>query len=869
MKRILTAVLAGAGFTILNAAAADKPSPLPPPGPTPFLSVEDELKTFQLPEGYRLEPVLADPDIKEPVMCAFDGNGRLFVAEMRTYMQEIDGKNQHTPLSRVSMHYSSKGDGKFDQHTVFIDKLVLPRMILPLADGLLVGETDTKDLHIYRDTDGDGVADSKILVMKGGGQGGNLEHQPSGLIWGLDNWMYSAVNAYRLRLVGTNMIREATGGNGGQWGISQDDHGKIWVCNAGGERGPLNFQIPILYGSYSTKDEFAPGYSVVWPAMGLEDVQGGHGRHRPEDATLNHFTATCGGEIFRGDRLPAEVRGNFFFGEPVGRLVRRTKVDVREGLTFLSNPHEKSEFLRSTDANFRPVNGATAPDGTLYIVDMYRGIIQEGNWVRPGSYLRTVVEKYQLDKNAGRGRIWRLAHKDFKPGPQPRMLSEKPAQLVGHLAHPNGWWRDTAQKLLVLGGDKSVAPALATMARSHPEYLARQHALWTLEGLGALEPALVREKLKDAHPQVRSTALRVSETLVKLGETNLLADVVALAKDSDTGVVMQTMLTAKLLKWPEPAALAETALASNPARGVKEISALLLRTPANPGGGVQYTAAEKKVLERGAAIYKELCFACHAPDGKGAPIEGAPKGSMQAPSLAGSKTINGHRDGVINVLLKGLTGPVNGKDYVALMVPMESNDDAWIASVASYVRTSFGNQASLVTTNDVARLRAASVTRTEPWTIETLKPSLPQPLANRKEWKLTASHNGAGAALAADGNPATRYESKADQAQGMWFQIELPSETTVAGLALDTAKSPGDYPRGYKVELSDDGQAWSKPVATGKGTSLLTDITFAPQKARFIRITQTGSAGGQFWSIHELQIFASGGAVAGKTAAVP
>lgn len=165
--------------------------PAPAAGADSFLSVEDELKTFQLPEGYRLEPVLADPDIKEPVMCAFDGNGRLFVAEMRTYMQEIDGKNQHTPLSRVSMHYSSKGDGKFDQHTVFIDKLVLPRMILPLADGLLVGETDTKDLHIYRDTDGDGVADSKILVMKGGGQGGNLEHQPSGLIWGLDNWMYA------------------------------------------------------------------------------------------------------------------------------------------------------------------------------------------------------------------------------------------------------------------------------------------------------------------------------------------------------------------------------------------------------------------------------------------------------------------------------------------------------------------------------------------------------------------------------------------------------------------------------------------------------------------------------------------------------
>ena len=84
---------------------------------------------------------------------------------------------------------------------------------------------------------------------------------------------------------------------------------------------------------------------------------------------------------------------------------------------MLSNPHEKSEFIRSSDPNFRPVNMATAPDGSLYIVDMYRGIIQEGNWVREGSYLRKVVQQYGLDQNAGRGRIWRLTHKDFNPGP--------------------------------------------------------------------------------------------------------------------------------------------------------------------------------------------------------------------------------------------------------------------------------------------------------------------------------------------------------------------------------------------------------------------------------------------------------------------
>jgi hypothetical protein len=201
-------------------------------------------------------------------------------------------------------------------------------------------------------------------------------------------------------------------------------------------------------------DEFAPGFKEVWPLVGLA----GRGRRAEalprEDKTLNHFTATCGQEIYRGDQLP-ELRGDLFFAEPVGRLIRRAKVEQKDGVITLSNPYEKSEFIRSTDPNFRPVNMVTAPDGSLYIVDMYRGIIQEGSWVQPGGHLRGMVEKHGLQNNIGRGRIYRLVRDETKPAKQPRMLEETPAQLVGHLAHANGWWRDTAQKLLVLRGDRS------------------------------------------------------------------------------------------------------------------------------------------------------------------------------------------------------------------------------------------------------------------------------------------------------------------------------------------------------------------------------------------------------------------------------
>ena len=857
MKRfivLLFSVACSAGF------AADTTDAFPPKPPIPYLSVAEELKTITLKPGYHLELVLSEPDIKEPVMVAFDGNGRMFVAEMRSYMQDIEGRNELDPVSRVSMHWSSKGDGYYDKHTVFADKLILPRLLLPYGDGVLIGETDTSDIYLYRDTNGDGVADQKTLWFAGGPRGGNLEHQPNGLLLSLDNWMYSTYNAYRLRARGTNVIKEPTASNGGQWGIAQDDFGKPWFVNAGGERGPLNFQQPIVYGDFTAKDEFAPGYRAVWPLVALADVQGGKSAYRPEDNTLSHFTATCGNEIFRGDRLPADLRGDLLFGEPVGRLVRRTKIEVADGITKLSNPYEKekSEFIRSTDPNFRPINMTTAPDGTLYIVDMYRGIIQEGNWVRKGDYLRKVVEQYQMQNNFGRGRIWRLVHNDFKPGPQPRLNDESAAQLVTRLEHPNGWWRDTAQKLLVWRQDKSVVPNLKQMSRSSPNQLARIHALWTLEGLQAADAAIIREKLRDQHPAVRSAAIRVSESLYKDGDKSWADDIRAMTHDKDPNVVIQAMLTANLLKLPEAKQIFTATLEPNHSEGIEFIGRQLLNPPKEASPLIQLTAAEQPLVDHGRIIYRELCFSCHGLDGKGAIPPGVTDGTTLAPPLKKSKTVLGYPDGLINVVLHGLNGSVEGKTYTAQMVPMKSNSDEWIAAVTSYIRKSFGNQASCISTQDVARIRAATANRTEPWEVEELHAAEPKPLKNQKQWKLSASHNKGAVPAAVDGYPATRYDSGGWQTPGMWLQIELPEATMVTALQLDSTQSPEDFPRGYKVELSSDGKTWSQPVATGKGELPVTLISFAPTRTRFIRVTQTGEVQNRFWSIHELSILQPG-----------
>ncbi|MDA7916235.1 discoidin domain-containing protein [Verrucomicrobia bacterium] len=855
LNRITTTLLCA--IAAITSHAQDAPTTVNPPATKQvgYFSVEESLKTFQLPEGYHLQPVLTEPTIKEPVVCVWDGNGRMYVAEMRTYMQDIDGSGAKNPISRISMHEDKDGDGTYETHHVFIDELILPRMILWMNDGLLVGETDTNELNHYRDTNGDGVADSKTLVMEGGARGGNLEHQPSGLIWSMDNWIYSTYNAHRLRYKDGKMIQERTAANGGQWGLTQDHYGKVWFVNAGGEKGPLNFQTPTIYGSFNTADQFEPNFREVYPLVPIPDVQGGAKRFRPVEETLNHFTATCGQEIFRGDRLPADMQGDILFAEPVGRLIRRAKIDVKEGLTYLRNANPGSEFIRSTDPNFRPVNMVTGPDGCLYIVDMYRGIIQEGNWVKAGSYLRGVVQEYGLQRNFGRGRIYRLVHDDFKPGPKPNMLNESPAQLVKHLAHPNAWWRNNAQRQLILKDAKEAAPQLRKMVSNHANHLTRIHALWTLEGLGELTPQLIRDSLKDNHGQVRAAAIRVSETLYKAGDKSFQAVVMGQLESKTPEVALQAMLTANHLKFPEFRDLLKELAPTHSSLGVKEIGNQILNPPSTKTKTKGLSKKNLRVVKRGEAIFKQLCYSCHGADGKGTPLEGAPKGTTMAPPFEKSKTLLGHPSMPISVVLHGLNGPVDGKTYQALMVPMASQNDEWISDVVSFLRNSFGNSASIVTPAQVKAVRKTFSKRTATWTVKELNETFPHLIGNKTDWKLAASHNSKSLKNALDGNPKTRYETRTPQIPGMWVTVELPTLKSVYSIRLDSALSSSDYPRGYTVESSKDGQTWDNLITKGKGTTAITEISFEPIMTKHLRISQTGSVVGKFWSIHELDIF--------------
>ena len=451
------------------------------------------------------------------------------------------------------------------------------------------------------------------------------------MVWGMDNWIYTTYNAFRIRWTPSGkVLREGTGANGGQWGLSMTDDGQMMWVEGGGKVGPVNFQVPIHYGAFSLPDEIEKDFRVPWAApIGLADMQGGMARVRMPDGSLNHFTAVSGEDVFRGHRLPADLVGDWMFGEPVARIVRRTKRVVTDGVAQLRNAYPKSEFIRSTDPLFRPVNMSTAPDGTMYVVDMYRGIVQEGTFYQGDSYLRNKIQQYQLDKAHSLGRIWRLRYEGIEPDrARPRMLDETPAELVRHLNHPNGWWRDTAQRLLVLWQDKSVVPALKETARTSTNRLARVHALWTLEGLSAVDADLVREALKSDDPKMRIQGARLSESLCKNGDKSLVPDVQALANDADPNVVIQALLTLHYLKVPDATTLIRSTSDKSKSRGVREIGSRLLQ----PRGGAdefspfRYTAEQRKLLERGFSIYKELCISCHGPDGRGALLAGARRG---------------------------------------------------------------------------------------------------------------------------------------------------------------------------------------------------------------------------------------------------
>lgn len=487
--------------------------------PSPALTPVDAMKTFKVAPGFRIELVASDPLIGDPVAMTIGPDGRMWVVEMRSYMPDLDGSTEDAPVGRVVVLEDTDGDGRMDKSTVFLDKLIMPRAIMLAGDGVLVGAPPK--LWFCRDKDGDGKSDDQTEIATDFGtqvdpkrpEIANPEHSPNTMTWALDNWIYSAEYTKRFRFIAGQWVPGATTYRG-QWGLTQDDYGHLFYnTNSDQLRADI---LPAHYMGRNPMLGTAGGLNVkvakeqfVWPARVNPGINRGYLPEMLRDGKLKEFTAACAPWIYRGDLFSAEFYGNAFVCEPAGNLIKRNILTTDGGTLNAKEAYQQSEFLASTDERFRPVALYTGPEGALYVVDFYRGVLQHR--ISLTTYLRKQSEERGLDKPLGLGRIYRIVPEGESPVVKPQLHRESPAQWARHLSHANSWWRETVQRLLVERNDAGVALALIDVATKGANALGRLHAIWTLDGMGKFEDPTVLATLDDKDARVRVAAVRVGE----------------------------------------------------------------------------------------------------------------------------------------------------------------------------------------------------------------------------------------------------------------------------------------------------------------------------------------------------------------------
>lgn len=527
---------------------------LKPIPPKPF---DEFLRSFETVGGFEMQPVAREPLVYDPIAAAFDENGQLYVCEMCDYpYKPAAGKK---PLGAVRLLKDVDGDGDFDESHVFAEGLLWAGGVAPWRGGVFVAAPP--DIWYLKDIDGDHRADIRRQVFTGFGTQ-NQQAMLNNLTMGLDHKIYgsTAGNGGKIRCVElpsggepakspevdvngrdfcfdpeTGAFEAITGTM--QFGNSFDDWGNRFLCS---ESQPLlhavlpqrylvrNPYLPVP----SPLQNIVPGPVPIFRTSPVErwriirsSRRIGHGERPANAPGASHHVidAAAGVTVYRGGAYPSEYYGTVFVSDAQNNLIHRRTLTA-DGVTFKADRIDhNTEFVRSHDNWFRPVNLINAPDGTLYVLDMSREILET-------IHVPSDVAKF-LDFTSGRqhGRIFRLAPPGFKYPDSPRLGEATTDELVAALESPHGWWRDTAHRLLHERQDSSAAAPLRQLLSGSRLPQARLHALWSLAGLRALTVDDLTTALDGEHAAVREHALRLAES--RLDDSPALLDKVIAQTD--------------------------------------------------------------------------------------------------------------------------------------------------------------------------------------------------------------------------------------------------------------------------------------------------------------------------------------------------
>jgi mono/diheme cytochrome c family protein len=697
------------------------------------------LDGYKLEDGFELEVIASEPLLKAPVAIDFDSKGRIWVVQMPGYMNDMQGSDEDKPTGSIQILEDLDNDGVVDHAKTFLDSLVMPRALAHVYGGLLYAEPP---FLYFVDIENDKPI-NRIVVDSIYAADGNPEHQPNGLLLNIDNWIYNAKSNFRYQRKNGVWKKEPTTFRG-QWGISHDNFGRLYYNNNSQQL----LGDHVLPNRLVRNKNFTPKAGVnqkltndqrVYPLHATTVNRGYSPRVLNADSVLVNTTSAAGLTVYRGGFFPEGYNQNVFVSIPEGNLIKRNILSFTGVSTRAKQAWEGKEFLASTDEGFRPVSLNNGPDGSMYIVDMHRGIMQHHAYLSP--YSKKKIEGNRLDTIVDFGRILKVKSITNKMEAILDFDILNGNELVQLLKHKNGWLRDLAQHYLIYKEKKDVLPELKELALNKEDELSQIHALYALEGLAALNFNFLVEVGKESSDKVTAHAIILLEQFVSeenVSKAERLFKVLIAKNDAtidfylsstlgkwmrlDSEKFFGTMMTI-INKRKDNPIFKESVLSGIEGQESSLAERLKLKSSFDEP---EFMSQLEEIMEKkktktvnpifsrkslnednrtaGAKMFFQFCASCHGSNGEG--IEG-----LAPPLIKSEHVADAQRLGLI--ILHGLQGPisVNGKQYefnLAMpgLIRNESISDKDISDIMAYVSNAFSDMPKSLNKDKVSELRA-------------------------------------------------------------------------------------------------------------------------------------------------------------------